>query len=293
MIKFLLNTELNLVKYDTCIANAANSRVYANSWYLNCVADKWGVLILNDYEAVMPLPIRRKYAINYVYLAPWVQQLGVFSLSNIDEYLLLDFIKAIPRKFKLVDVYLNSGNEIQHKNISQRINYILNLNLPYKEIHINFSKSRKWSIKQAKKYNLSIIESFDLNPLIQLFQINKGKEISESLFDFPVLIKLADQLRPMDKIRVYHVINENKILIGGAVFIIDNNRITYLFSVVNVEGREKQAMSILVDYMIRKYSNSTYIFDFEGSMIKDIAYFFKSFGAEKEIYYHFNQKMIF
>lgn len=293
MIKFLLNTELDLVKYDRCIANAAISRVYANSWYLNCVTDKWGVLILNDYEAVMPLPIRRKYGINYVYLAPWVQQLGVFSLSKIDENLLLDFMKAIPRKFKLLDVYLNSGNKIQHKNISQRINYILNLNLPYKDIHINFSKSRKWSIKQAKKYNLSIIESFDLKPLIQLFQINKGKEIGESLFDFPILIKLVNQLRSMDKVRVYHVINENKILIGGAVFVMDNNRITYLFSAVNMEGREKQAMSILIDFMIRKYSNSTYIFDFEGSMIKDIAYFFKSFGAEKEIYYHFNQKRIF
>ena len=40
-------------------------------------------------------------------------------------------------------------------------------------------------------------------------------------------------------------------------------------------------------------SNSKYIFDFEGSMINDIALFFKSFGAEKETYYHFNSKRIF
>ena len=80
---------------------------------------------------------------------------------------------------------------------------------------------------------------------------------------------------------------------GGAVFLFDENRITYLFSVVNEKGKEKQAMSFLINYMINSHANSNFIFDFEGSMIKNLESFFKSFGAEKEIYYHFNQKRIF
>ena len=67
MIRHITRDTLDVQKYDNCIANAINSRVYAYSWYLDIVADaKWDVLVLDDYKAVMPLPKRRKYFINYV-----------------------------------------------------------------------------------------------------------------------------------------------------------------------------------------------------------------------------------
>ena len=59
MIQYLKNKEIDFKKYDACIAAAINSRIYAYSWYLNIVADNWDALVLNDYEAVMPLPIFR------------------------------------------------------------------------------------------------------------------------------------------------------------------------------------------------------------------------------------------
>jgi hypothetical protein len=54
-------------KYDTCMAQSLNSRIYAFSWYLDAVADHWDVLVYGDYEAVMPLPWRQKMG-NCVYL---------------------------------------------------------------------------------------------------------------------------------------------------------------------------------------------------------------------------------
>ena len=79
MITYLTRTQLNKNEYDNCIHNAPQSKVYALSWYLDIVADNWGALVLNNYEAVMPLPWRKKYGICYVYPPCWTQQLGVFS----------------------------------------------------------------------------------------------------------------------------------------------------------------------------------------------------------------------
>ena len=289
MIRYITRDTLDLEKYDMCIANAVNSRVYAYSWYLDIVADtNWDVLVLNDYTAVMPLPKRRKYFINYVYQPPWCQQLGVFSLNEIDNNLVEEFINAIPKKFKLVDVFLNVQNSFKDENIKERTNYILSLNNSYNTLFKNYKKGRKSSIKQALKLNTKIIENYNYSKIIELFKVNKGGEIEEKI-DYGSLNRLIEYGLSINCIYSIGVTNKSNELIGGALFLKNNNRITYLFSSVNKEGREKQGMSLVLDFIIQKFSNNDYILDFEGSMMNKIALFFRSFGVEKEIYYHYKK----
>ena len=82
MIRCLKRNEIDVEKYNTCIKNAVQSNIYAFSWYLDIVTDNWAVLVLNDYEAVMPLPWKQKYFIKYVTQPLWTLQLGVFSLDE-------------------------------------------------------------------------------------------------------------------------------------------------------------------------------------------------------------------
>ena len=49
-------------------------------------------------------------------------------------------------------------------------------------------------------------------------------------------------------------------------------------------SKKNGAMTLLITTIIKKYQNSEYILDFEGSMVKGVASFYKSFGAEKEVY---------
>ena len=293
MIRYLTGNEIDLKKYDNCISKAINSRIYAYSWYLDIVADKnWDVLVLNDYEAVMPLPKRKKHFISYIFLPPWVQQLGVFSMSEISENLIKRFIDQMPKKFKLIDIFFNSKNFFEHKDLTLRVNYILSLNNPYEALIKNYSKGRKSSIKQAQKIDLEVVQGYSHTEIINLFKINKGLKLNKSNVDYHILNTLIEAALLLNMAKSLAVLNSKKELIGGALFLKNDQRITYLFSSINTEGREKQAMSFLIDYVVKKFSNSEYIFDFEGSMINDIALFFKSFGAEKETYYHFNSKRI-
>ncbi len=292
MIKYVEHKEIDFIKYDKCIAESENSLIYAYSWYLDIVAENWDALILADYEMVMPLTHRKKHGIPYIFLPPWVQQLGVFSTINIKDDIIIDFLKAIPRKFKSVDVLLNHKNYCSIKNLKIRNNLILKLNKDYQLLYKNFTKGRKSNVKQGKKYGLIVKETNNVDSLIELFLNNKGLELKKSEQDYTAIRNLVSVALKKDKVKIYKVFDENSLEIGGAIFLIDRNRITYLFSAVNQKGRNKQAMSFLIDFIIKKYEQQELILDFEGSMIRGIADFFKSFGAVQENYYWYAMRRI-
>ncbi len=289
MIHYLTRNELDVLKYNACISKAINSRIYAYSWYLDIVSDNWDVLILDDYRAVMPLPWRKKYFIKYIYMLPWVQQLGVFYQNENDQKLINDFINIIPKKFKFVELLLNSNNCIENRSFSKRTNYTLSLNKPYNSIYKNYKKGRKSDVKIAQSSN-QIINQVD-NPLklIELFIDVKSKEVKRDKNDYQILSDLVKKLKELNKIKIYETFNQQNELLGGAIFLIDANRITYLFSAVNEQGRKEKTISFIIDTVIKEYANSSFVFDFEGSMVDSLASFFRSFGAELEYYYSYKK----
>ena len=80
MIRFVNRNQIDVEKYNYCIEKAIQSRIYAYAWYLDIVADNWSVLVLDDYDAVMPLPWKIKYGIKYITQPFFTQQLG-FSIQ--------------------------------------------------------------------------------------------------------------------------------------------------------------------------------------------------------------------
>ncbi len=50
------------------------------------------------------------------------------------------------------------------------------------------------------------------------------------------------------------------------------------------KGRALGASHLIINAFIKQYSQTNIILDFEGSNIKEIAFFFKGFGAQPEEY---------
>ncbi|NNC70563.1 MAG: hypothetical protein HKN90_07075 [Flavobacteriaceae bacterium] len=289
MITYLTRKELNTEKYNRCIKNAINSRIYAYSWYLDCVADQWDVLVAADYEAVMPLPWRKKYLVKYIYLPVWIQQLGVFYNKKPNSDLVPRFLKAIPKKFKFIELNLNADNSIQNKFMTPRINYVLNLNTSYQHLVDNYNKGRKSDLKSARKHMITFKNSNNALDLITIFKEVKGHDVQLKNADYKLLEQLTTKLVDLNKMVLVEAFNEENEIIGGILFLIDSSRITYLFSVSTSEGREKNIISLIIDDVLKKYANSKRIFDFEGSMMPNVASFFRSFGAIQEEYYHYRK----
>lgn len=282
MIYLVKRNQLDEKKYNDCISKSIQTRIYAYSWYLDVVADHWSALILDDYEAVMPLPWKRKYGLAYITQPFFTQQLGLFSKEELREDTIAHFLKHIPKRFLKIALQFNSQNFFHSSILAKKTNYLLSLNAKYNSLYKGFSKGRKHAIQQGLK-NKFDIEEIRFSELLLLSKNNYSlKEIPNKEFD--KLIRLVAVLQSKNLTKIIGI-KVNDVLIGGSVFVIDSHRVIYLFSAVSKAGKEKQVASLLLHEIIKKHSSTNRILDFEGSMIPSIASFFKSFGAAPETYF--------
>jgi len=287
VIAYIAHKNLDIVKYDTCVEQSTNVRIYAYSWYLDCVADNWDALVLNDYEAVMPLPRRKKYGLNYIYQIPWVQQLGIFSKDNIDELLIQNFIDHIPKKYVLVDYNFNSKNNFSSKYVVKRINYVLNLDKSFEEISQNYNKNRKRIIR--REFSDYIIDkNGSVEDFLDLY-INQNINYKTHKDSYEKLQHLLNVKH--SSVHIWNVY-KNEELLAGLVWLNDKNRITYLLPVATDLAKKDNIPTFIINELIKEYQNTNYILDFEGSMIEGVANFYRSFGAVKEEYCWYRKRLM-
>lgn len=285
MIKHLKYRQIDFKKYDACIEKSFHSRLFAFSWYLDIVAHKnWEVLIWDDYKAVMPLPIRTKYAIKYVYNPLWVLQLGIYTTDRTFNAAL--FITKALAIYKLLDLRLNTSNVIDgfeaHKTI-QTTHHILMSN--YDEIKSNFRKNRIYDLKTALKNKLYSKTNTPLNEFLDLYQQNlKERQSNVSSEDLKRVKKLIETCVAHHKGEIFSVYNTEDILVAAVFLLKHKNRLTTLISLRNSINKKNGANTFLIDQAIQKYKNEYDIFDFGGSSIPSIANYYLSLRATEENY---------
>jgi hypothetical protein len=289
MIKYLKQAEIDYDKWDQCISNAMNSYVYAYSWYLDIVAGEWDALVEDDYTRVFPLPFRKKMGIKYIYQPAFSQQLGLFSTSLQGNKKLQEFLRSIPKEFKLIEINLNKFHiPIEEKGIDlkKNLNIELDLALDYERLAANYSSNLKRNIKKAKKNDLQILKNTKPEGLIQLFKDNKGQEVKAySALDYMHLGRLIYLLIHKGMAEIYSVASSENNIIASALFVRDEHRYIFLFSGLSEEGKQKGAMPFLIDSFILEHSSTVITLDFEGSNNENLARFYRSFGASDYYYY--------
>ena len=277
-IKYIKHSEINRQKWDDCIQNACNSLVYAESWFLDIVSPHWEALVLDDYEYVMPLPVKKKYGISFLVQPPLTQQLGIFSASKIDENIVGHFIEKIPYRSYHLD--FNEQN-LYSKGIKQH-NFILNLNKDYRTIRSAYSENTKRNVKKAYNFNVEIKTDISISDFLKFYYMTEKK--------YPVAPnakanKLIIESSEKNAITIFGAYNINNQLISALCLLHSSKRLIYWLPVSNKEGKNTSSMFKIVDEIILKYANSNVVLDFEGSNIAGIARFYQGFGGELRHYY--------
>jgi len=289
MIRYLKQEEIDLKKWNNCIAKSLNSYIYAYSWYLDIVASEWDALVEDDYIQVFPLPFRKKMGVKYIYQPVFTQVLGLFSIKLNGNSKLQDFFDAIPKEFKLIEIKLNKFNTPKSNpsvRLKKNVNIELDLIADYEDIYTKYSKNLKRNIKKAKKHKLQVIEGVKPEYLIQLFKDHKGQEVrAYTDLDYIRLGRLIYLLIHKGMAKIYGVSSSENNLIAAALFVRDRHRYIFLFSGLSVEGKQKGAMPLLIDSFIQNKSGSPMVLDFEGSNNLNLARFYRSFGASDYHYY--------
>lgn len=280
MINYLKNKDINKKKWDNCIKGAINSIPYAYSWYLDIVCNNWDALILNDYEAVMPLPWKKKFGLKYITHPYYCQQLGLFYTSpkiSVD-----DFLNAIPRKFLYVSINLNISNGRSKYGVKKNTNYELILD-DIESVRANYSKNHIKNIKKAKNRGVVISESVD-SP----FQFSQKKaEVDKDFMNETLLStesKIINHLLKQSKGQIYSA-SINGQNCTSVFLIIFDKRLILLTSYSDKLGKRSRAYYLLLDYIFSLPEYQHFVFDFEGSNIKNIANTNAWFGANDKYYY--------
>jgi hypothetical protein len=287
MIRFLTHDQIDSERWNDCITQSANGNVYGYSWYLDLVCPGWCALVDGEYECVMPLPAWQKMKIQYLSQPLFTQQLGVFSRSGISSREVREFLYKIPRRFKYVDINLNSANKIETTglNLKYNINYELNLDEPYPQLANAYSENLKRNLRKAGKFALRISKKVEPGVLIELFRENRGSSI-KSLSDkqYEVLKNLFNMLVQKGICEIWGIYDEQDRILGGVSWVISNKKGIFLFSAVSDSGRHQGAMPLLIDTFISENAGKDMILDFEGSNDEKLGRFYAGFGSKKVFY---------
>jgi len=283
-INHLQNAQIDKRKWDLAIENSHNGLVYALSWYLDVVSPGWNALVLGDYEAVMPLPVKQKFGLKYLVQPPFCQQLGFFFFhdNNKNHY----FLDKLPTLFRYIHIQLNAENKLTEAYPLKK-NYVLTLSDSYKQHYNLYHKNTKRNLKKAANYSLNIVSDVDAEDVWAFKKANPVNNLKK--MHYKILLSLINTIQNKAKYESIGVLDEEGDLIAVAFFVIFKKRITMLISSSNNQGKNKAAMFLIIDAIIKKYAGKDYTLDFEGGNVDGLARFFAGFGAKPFFYSVYKQ----
>jgi len=268
--------------------------VYGYTWYLDAVLSepgwKWmGVVLVNEvgtYQAVMPVPLRRKFGRWVVHQPLLCQFLGVFSPdSTIDPAPLYQMIQQRFRYGSKLSVRASTRELSGFERTQSQRTYVLDLSKTYEAIAGNYSRDRRLNLRRAQSVGWQVVESDDITPLIMLFRTYHAVGVQGGVGEwaYGLLTRLYGALRQRQLVTLRYALLDGRIE-AGALFVQEDNRLIYLFNAASDKGRIGNARTLLIDQLIRESAQQPILLDFESPEKLSIAAFYRSFGTVSEEY---------
>jgi hypothetical protein len=279
VIKLLDHTEINREAWDHCIRHAIFETLYPYSWYLDLVSPGWGALVLDDYQAVMPLTRTKKFTFSLLLQPILAQQLGVFSVHPLETGLLQEFLTGIPAKFRYIDICLNRENreEIQQPwRTFERHNHELDLSGPEDTYSNNTRRNIQKGLAKAFECRGITVREY-------LYLKFHGVRDARPAVRWSYLEHLFMGLTDLGRADLFGLFLDDDMQ-AAAILGYAESRIIFLNGCNTEAGKENRAMFVLMDNLISQSRGKRSVFDFEGSSIPGVARFYEGFGASRTVY---------
>jgi hypothetical protein len=282
-IHYLKRGAIDDAKWNACLDAASNGLIYGYTFYLDAICSEWDALVLDDYKAIMPLPWRRKWGIQYLYQPFAIAQLGLFG-NNLSAELLYGFLKKIPPHFRYWDLPLNYANHFTVPSfpIYKRENFVLQLNQSYEAISAQYRPYIRRNTRKAQAIGCTIRQHVDIDVISSLAKNHNANKGSEA--EYKRFTALFSELVQKNKAITYAVQTASGQVLASAVFFYSHQRAYYILPGNHPDGRKAGASHLLIDAFIKDHAGSNLVLDFEGSDVPGLQFFYASFGAVEEPY---------
>jgi hypothetical protein len=290
-IVYIRREEIDVDKWNACIDAASNGVVYARVWWLDKMADNWDALVLGDYKAIMPLPWKKKWRIQYLYQPYFTPSLGIIA-HHVDGFIAERFLNHIPSNFKYWEIDLNEGNGAVatfHKkdcSVLLRTNFMITLDKPYASTAEKYHRTLKKNLRRIENEGL-VLTSISADDLVKFYKGNYA-DVSQQIGDgeYHKLSAALKHAQSLGQLQAFAVSSSEGEILAVYGALTDNK---YIYSIVGgstARGKEFGAFSFIIDFIIKHHSGSGKTFRFEGSDIESIAFFNRQFGAVECKYPH-------
>jgi hypothetical protein len=257
-----------------------------------CIKGEWDVIIAKadsgQPEGVLVYHYRKILSQQFILMPPMCFYNGIYLLYkenmstsqkiSFDNKVSVKLISELPSFAFYYQQYhpeYNNWSSLYWKGFKQttRYTYRLEANQNKEVLWSKLKPNLKRNINKAEKS--CIIKSANFNDFWNALSLSYNKR--ENPFNKELLSRICSSLPDASQLFLCYDIASNNIL-AGSIIVSDKNSSYYLCGFYNPQGKESGGLSYLLWQNILNNSNNN--FDFEGSMIKEIEYFFRSFGAD-------------
>ncbi len=279
----------------------------AFSWKKNVHGDHLHVYGIFEDDGQMigafHLNISKKFGFNFIKTAHYMPDIGLVYLNRTQNEanslsfnkkvieLICDFIQALP--YGVISIALppfvkDTQPFFWNKfKVIPNYTYRLSLNSDAAEIEKRFSPEHRNSIKKAVKDGVEVKECTDYaivkKMIFKTFE-QKGEKVSIENID-SILFKVASRANSF----AFTATLNNEVIAATFCFY-DSNCCYYLLGGYSNDSGQHGAGAICIyNSILKAKSLGIPVFDFEGSMIKEVERYFRSFGGELTPYYTINK----
>ncbi len=298
MIRYLRHHQIDKLKWDACVEASDAGVICVLSWYLDIVSPKWHALIEEggngNYSAVMPLTGSSKLGFSRLGSPHFCQQLGLISVTHsVTAQTATQFLEEAVRHFRFVHNYkFITENTAPLEQLTGRFQLhtrhtrYLSLHQTYQEIYKGYNRDRKMNLKRAKRANLVMTESDDIEPMLDFFKEHVAHKVVGGVAEptYQMLRDLFAKMKELGLGRLFYTSLDGK-LNAGCLFTKYKGKISYTFNAADEVGRVLNGRTLILDEVIRQHAGAAYTFDFESPAIDQIDQFYASFGAAKVRYF--------
>lgn len=276
--------EIDFQKYAACLESSEQKNWYAKKEVLDELSGNWEVLVYDDYKAVLPVPLKKKFGINFVIMPLFCQQLGIFSEKD-DAEINDRFLQCLKKYYK---VFLYCFN--YHNSFSESLNTKKNYTIPISDYVLlrrkKYFKGRKSTAKCAQHL---IYKEIELNAehITFIEKHFKGLKKENDIKKFRGYMNFLHQNNSLKLCAAY--LKEK--LINVAVLVNENTQLSLLALINDETYKTENGPSFLIDKILDNYIQEKE-FNFMGSNIRGIEIFFKSFGAELQEYPYLQSRIL-
>ena len=273
MIKRLKYHEIDFDKYNACIENSLQNSDYAKREFLDIVTKKsWELIIYDDYEAVMAVPLIVKFGFKIVLMPKLCQQLGIFSNQD-SVYINNLFYNYLTKNYIVLFYAFNGNNEVS--NIGLKKSYIIPKD-QYSEVKKRYSIHRRRNVRIIGDLENNIIFRNSLKSEDRTFFVENMKGIKKKE-DASIYFDLMQTLYEQKLMNIEILEYKNQIESMAGLYCGKTNHYLSLFVNKNPLSNTNIPSIVIDNYLKKTIADQD--FDFMGSDVENVAKFNERFGA--------------